>query len=67
MVGGYHVYRAVQQSLYQRGAVGLAAQRRVHLEAAVLLQVRVRQQQVVGGGLAGDIHAPGLGVTYYVN
>ena len=57
VVGGDHVDRAVAQALEQRVAVGGGAQRRVHLEAAVLLQIVLAQREVVRRGFAGDVHA----------
>ena len=45
-------------------AVNAAAQRRVHLEAPVLLQILVAEKQVVRGRLATHAQAPGLGATY---
>ena len=55
VIRGDHVDGAVRQTLQQCFPVGLVPERGVHLEAAVLLQLRVVQQQVVGSRLAGDI------------
>ena len=62
MVGGDHVDGAVPQALQQRLAIRAVTQRRVHLEAPVLLQAGVVQQQVVRAGLAAHVHAGGLRV-----
>ena len=55
VVGCDHVHRAVEDALEQRVPVGLRAQGRVHLEAAVLAQVVLGQHEVVRRGLAGDV------------
>ena len=54
VVGGDALDRAVAQALDQRLAVGLAAQRRVHLEAARVeaADLLVGEAEVVRGGLA---------------
>ena len=55
VVGRDHVHRAVEDALDERLPVGLRAQGRVHLEAAVLAQVVLGQHEVVRCGLAGDV------------
>ena len=58
VVGGHAVDRAGAQRLDQRLAVGLGAQRRVHLEVRVERADRlVGEQQVVRRGLAGHLRA----------
>ena len=52
VVRGDDLDRAVQHAGQQRLAVGTAPQRRVHLEASLLLQILVAQQQVVRRRLA---------------
>ena len=67
VVGGDHVDGAVRQSRQQRLPVGLVPQRGIHLEAAVLLQHGVVQQQIVGGGLAGHVQSLRLGAPDQVH
>ena len=61
VVGGNGVDGAVAQAFDQGLAVLGAAQRGIHLEAAVLLQVVFAQRQVVRARLAGHAHAAPLG------
>ena len=61
VVCGDHVDGAVQQPFDQGVPVRGGAQGGIHLEAAVLLDVGVREGQVVGRGLAAHIQALGLG------
>ena len=63
VVGGDGVDGAVAQALDERLAVFCAAQRGIHLEAAVLLEVVLAEGQVVGTGLAGHAHAARLGLA----
>ena len=64
MIRGDHLDRAVRDPRKQGIAVSAAAQRRVHLEPPVLLQILVAKQQVVRGRLATHAQAPVLGATY---
>lgn len=63
VVGGDHIDRAVRNPLQQRGAVAGAADGRVHLEAAVVLQQLVAEVQIVRRGFAGDVCARPLGAA----
>ena len=63
MVGGDHVDSAVQNALNKGGSVLCTAERGIHLKPCILLQVLVRQNEVVRGGFAGDVDASGLGLT----
>ena len=57
MIRGDHLDRAVRDPRKQGIAVSAAAQRRVHLEATVLLQILVAEQQVVRRRLATHAQA----------
>ena len=57
MVGGDHLNRTVRDARDQRGAVFAAAQRRIHLEASVLLQILVAEQQIMRRRFAAHTHA----------
>ena len=63
VVGGDHIDRAVRNPLQQRGAVAGAADGRVHLEAAVVLQQFVAEVQIVRRGFTGDVCARPLGAA----
>ena len=63
MVRGDGVQSAILQTFDEGQPVLLLPQGRVHAVIGVLgLQGLVGEQQVVGAGLRGDLHAPGLGV-----
>ena len=57
VVRGDHVHGAVQDPFDKGLPVLRGAEGRVHLEAAVLLQIVLVQHQIVGGGLAADVQA----------
>ena len=63
VVGGDALDRAVAQALDQGLAIGLGAQRRVHLEALRVeaAHLLVGEAEVVRRGLAADLHAGRLG------
>ena len=61
VVRGHGVDGAVAQALDERLAVLGAAQRGIHLEAAVLLEVVLAKAEVVRSRLAGHAHPAGLG------
>ena len=62
VVRGNHINGAVQNPFYQGLPVCPAPKGRVHLEAALLLQIFIAEQEVVGGSFAAHIDAlfPGL-------
>ena len=63
MIRGDGVQSAVLQTFDEGQTVLLCAQGRVHAVVGVLgFQGLVREQQVVGAGLRGDLYPPGLGV-----
>ena len=62
VVRGDHVDGAVLYPLDEGRAVLPGPEGRVHLEPAVLLQILVAVDQVVGTHLAGHVHPPGLGL-----
>ena len=61
MVGRNHIDGSVEDPFSECLSVFLAANRRIHLESSVLLQILIRKNQVVRRGFAGDIHASCLG------
>ena len=67
MVGGDHLDRTVRDARDQRGAVFAAAQRRIHLEASVLLQILVAEQQIMRRRFAAHTHAAGLRTPYQLD
>jgi len=60
MVGRDHVDRSVEQPLDQRVLILFRADRRVHLEAPVVLEHCVVQKQIVRRGLAAHVDAARL-------
>ena len=67
MVRGDDLDRAVGNALQKRPAVGAAPQRRVHLEAALLPEVLVAQQQVVRRRLAAHFQPFGPGLPHQID
>ena len=68
VVCGDGVHGAVRNALQQGLDVGLGSKRRIHLVVTVELhQFLVRQREVVGRHLAGDIQAPGLGLAHHAH
>ena len=65
MVGHQRVNRAVPQTLAQRIAVALLAQRRIHAHAAVkVADVCIGQMQAVDADVAGHVQAFKLGLRH---
>ena len=62
MIGGNHVDGSVQDSLHQSLPVGFIPQRRVHLEAAILLKEAVIHCEVVGACFTGHVQTFRLGL-----
>ena len=60
MIRGNHLDRPVGDGLPQGFAVFTSAQRRIHLETTVLLQILVAEQQVVRRRFAADFQPGGL-------
>ena len=62
MIGGDHVDRAVDEAFQQSLLIGLVPQGRIHLEAALVLQIILTEQQIVRPCFAGHVYALGLGL-----
>mgnify|MGYP007057684958 CR=1 FL=1 len=67
MVCCNHIDCAVDYALKKRKSVAFIAERRIHFESAVLLQILIAEDKIVRRCFAGNVNAFSLGFADKVN